>query len=38
VAGQTSDGTAPTLESLGGLALGAAGLLGWREGKRTLAH
>jgi hypothetical protein len=30
VAGQTSDGTAPTLESLGGLALGATGLLAWR--------
>ena len=35
VAGQTSDGTPPILESLGGLALGAAGLLALR-GKRTL--
>ncbi|HEX4666373.1 MAG TPA: hypothetical protein VH207_07220 [Chthoniobacterales bacterium] len=38
VAGQTSAGTAPTLESLGGLALGATGLLAWRRAKRTLAH
>jgi hypothetical protein len=38
VAGQTSDGTAPTLESLGGLALGAAGLLGWRRAKGARAH
>ena len=37
-AGQTSDGTAPTLESLNGLALGAAGLLAWRRGRCTLVH
>ena len=30
VAGQTSDSSAPTLESLGGLALGGVGLLAWR--------
>jgi hypothetical protein len=30
VAGQTSDGTPSTLQSLGGLALGAAGLVAWR--------
>jgi len=30
LAGQRSDESAPTLESLGGLALGAAGLLAWR--------
>jgi hypothetical protein len=30
LAGQTSNGSAPALESLGGLALGAAGLLAWR--------
>jgi len=29
-AGQTSDTSAPTLESIGGLALGATGLLAWR--------
>jgi hypothetical protein len=29
-AGQKSDESAPTLESLGGLAVGAAGLLAWR--------
>jgi MYXO-CTERM domain-containing protein len=30
LAGQKSDDSAPALESLGGLALGAAGLLAWR--------
>jgi LPXTG-motif cell wall-anchored protein len=30
LAGQTSGDSAPVLESLGGLALGAAGLLAWR--------
>lgn len=30
VAGQTSDSSRPTLESLGGLAMGAAGFLAWR--------
>ena len=30
LAGQKSDDSAPSLESLGGLALGAAGLLAWR--------
>jgi MYXO-CTERM domain-containing protein len=30
-AGQTSSNDAPELESLGGLALGAAGLLAWRK-------
>jgi hypothetical protein len=34
VAGQTSDSAAPDLESLGGLALGGAGLLAWR-GRRS---
>jgi hypothetical protein len=34
VAGQTSDSAAPHLESLGGLALGGAGLLAWR-GRRS---
>jgi hypothetical protein len=33
-AGQKSNDSAPSLESLGGLAVGAAGLLGWRRGKR----
>ncbi len=34
VAGQTSEGTAPTLESLGGLALGATALIAWRRRRR----
>ena len=33
LAGQKSDDSAPALESLGGLALGAAGLLAWRRRK-----
>ena len=32
-AGQTSSNDAPTLESLGGLALGAVGLLAWRKSR-----
>jgi hypothetical protein len=38
LAGQKSDDSTPGLESLGGLALGAAGLLAWRRGKRTLVR
>lgn len=34
VAGQTSNGTAPTLESLGALAIGATALLSWRRRRR----
>ena len=37
-AGQKSDDAAPSLESLGGLALGAAGLLAWRQRRSALAH
>jgi hypothetical protein len=33
--GQESDDSAPELESLGGLALGAVGLLAWRKRKQT---
>ena len=32
-AGETSSNDAPELESLGGLALGAAGLLAWRKNR-----
>jgi hypothetical protein len=35
-AGQKSNDSAPSLESLGGLAVGAAGLLGWRRGRRQV--
>lgn len=38
VAGQTSDSSAPTLESLGGLALGGAALLAWRRRRQTPVH
>ena len=39
LAGQTGANTsAPELESLGGLALGAAGLLAWRRRRETLGH
>jgi hypothetical protein len=38
LAGQKSDASAPTLESLGGLALGAAGLLAWRRRRPALVH
>jgi hypothetical protein len=39
VAGQKrSQSSAPVLESLGGLALGGAGLLAWRRGKRALVR
>ena len=37
-AGQKSDDSAPALESLGGLALGAAGLLAWRQHRPALVH
>jgi MYXO-CTERM domain-containing protein len=38
-AGQTGPNTsAPVLESLGGLALGAAGLLAWRRRRQTIVH
>jgi hypothetical protein len=38
LAGQKSDDSAPGLESLGGLALGAAGLLAWRGRRQTLVQ
>ena len=38
LAGQKSDDSAPGLESLGGLALGAAGLLAWRRCRQTLVQ
>ena len=38
LAGQKTDGSAPMMESLGGLALGAAGLLAWRRRKQTPVH
>jgi len=38
LAGQKSDDAAPGLESLGGLALGAAGLLAWRRRRPALVH
>jgi hypothetical protein len=38
LAGQKFDDSAPSLESLGGLALGAAGLLAWRQRRPALAH
>jgi LPXTG-motif cell wall-anchored protein len=34
-AGQKSGDSAPRLESLGGLAIGAAGLLAWRRRKSS---
>ena len=36
LAGQKSDGSGPDLESLGGLALGAAGLVAWRRRRASL--
>ena len=39
IAGQKESKTsAPVLESLGGLALGGAGLLAWRQRRQTLVH
>jgi len=37
-AGQTSGHDKPELESLGGLALGAIGLLAWRKSRPQAAH
>jgi len=37
-AGQTSSKDVPELESLGGLALGAIGLLAWRKSREQAAH